>query len=280
LHAEGGPPQVVHLHGRYDRPKSLVLTEQAYVDRYVTSDDARRKLLAIFLTYPVVFVGFSMDDPDLSQIMREVAARLGKLGGAEHHFGIFGYRTLAEKEAIRRRMQDKFGVCVIFYEIENLGPDPARPGRNLEGHDKLIEVLEYLSHRERPPPDHATKRVEANVGGDQADPQKGRWGGQSSAGGFSVRVEKLDQEGQSWVEFALIVSRDDGRALEGEVVFHLHHTFDRQTVKVRAAGKREARLERWAYGAFTVGVEVVEAGVRLEIDLAEQGELPGWFRNR
>jgi hypothetical protein len=85
LHSSGGAPQVVHLHGKYDEAASLVLTERAYVSRYVTSDDARRKLLAIFLTYPVVFAGFSMDDPDLSQIMREVAARLGDLDGTPHH---------------------------------------------------------------------------------------------------------------------------------------------------------------------------------------------------
>lgn len=281
LHTDGGRPQVVHLHGKYDRPKTLVLTEQAYVDRYVTSDDARRKLLAIFLTYPVVFVGFSMDDPDLSQIMREVAARLGKRRGAEHHYGIFGYRSLAEKEAIRRRMQDKFGVCVIFYEIENLGPDPDRPGRSREGHDKLNGVLEYLAHGERPPPDYAKKRREMNPKRDDADPQKGQWGGEEVSANFAVTVEKLDEEHGKWLEFALVVKRRDGKPFTENVVFHLHDTFAQSRVPMEVTGKAEARLKRWAYGAFTAGVELERSGERLEIDLAQQKDVfPAWFRNQ
>lgn len=276
LHTGGGP-RVAHLHGKYDNADSLVLTERDYVDRYIKSDDARRKLLAIFLTYPVVFIGFSMDDPDLSQIMREVAARLGRLEGAAHHYGIFGFRSLGEKEAIRRRMQEKFGVCVIFYPIVKT-KDP-QTGRRGEDHSGLVEILNFLRTGERPPPDDATKtRLEKGVH-DDADPQKGRWGGLSSRGGFKVTVEKLDSEGRDWVEFALVVRRDDGRPFSGRVTFHLHDSFTRSKVPLKVDGKAEARLVRWAYGAFTVGVEI-EGGPLLEIDLAEQEIFPGWFRSR
>ena len=45
---------VVYLHGRFDeRGDGIVMTESSYVARYIASDDARRKLMAIFLTHPV-----------------------------------------------------------------------------------------------------------------------------------------------------------------------------------------------------------------------------------
>ena len=73
----------VHLHGRLLAPKKrggtrpdstmqIVLTETDYVRRYVTSEAARKKLFAIFATQRVVFIGFSVEDPELNQILREV----------------------------------------------------------------------------------------------------------------------------------------------------------------------------------------------------------------
>lgn len=278
LHTGDGDPRVAHLHGKYDDGDSLVLTEKQYVDRYVLDEDARRKLLAIFLTYPVVFVGFSLDDPDLSQIMREVAARLGELDGAVHHYGIFGFRTLPEKEAIQRRMRDKFGMSVIFYEILTTR-DPRNRRRKIEDHSGLLEILRYLDTGERPPPGYASKRREEIDAIDAADTQKGRWGGLEAAGGFRVTVEKLAQEGRSWVEFALVVTREDGAAFTDDAVFHLHDSFTRSKVTVKVTDKPEARLVRWAFGAFTVGVELKRSGVRLEIDLAEKDVFPAWFRD-
>ena len=35
-----------------------------------------------------------------------------------------------------------------------------------------------------------------------------------------------------------------------------------------------------AYGAFTIGVEVIDEKLKLELDLATQPELPMWFRRR
>jgi hypothetical protein len=41
-----------------------------------------------------------------------------------------------------------------------------------------------------------------------------------------------------------------------------------------------AELERYAYGAFTVGAEVIGVDVRLELDLAELKSAPRAFRLR
>jgi SIR2-like domain len=99
-------PCVVYLHGRFDRPADVILTETSY--RIYLDDVFQRRLLAIFMTQPVVFVGFSMADPELAQLMRVVRATVG--AGTARHFGIFGYHTTDERELIQRRMRDKFGV--------------------------------------------------------------------------------------------------------------------------------------------------------------------------
>jgi hypothetical protein len=101
------PCRVVYLHGRYDRPQDIVFTETSYVDRYIKDTDARQGLLAIFMTHPVVFVGFSMNDPDLANLMREVTARL--VSSEPCHLALIGFETHEDRDLIRERMRGKFG---------------------------------------------------------------------------------------------------------------------------------------------------------------------------
>jgi hypothetical protein len=69
------------------------------------------------------------------------------------------------------------------------------------------------------------------------------------------------------------------RPLTLPVVFHLHPTF-RQTALQRDAVDGVAELVVVAWGAFTVGAEIVGEDVRLELDLAEIPEAPAEFKNR
>ncbi len=47
---------LVYLHGRYDNPSRIVLSERDYQDAYVRSDETSRRLFALFSLRPVVFV--------------------------------------------------------------------------------------------------------------------------------------------------------------------------------------------------------------------------------
>lgn len=269
-------PWIVYLHGRYHEPSNVVLTESSYVRRYIKDEDARRKLLAIFFTHPVVFVGFSMEDPDLGQLMREVATRLGEGG---HHYAIMSYRTEDEREAIDRRMEGKFGIKVIFYRskaddhsalttlLRALGPETISvPAAAMELSDTLAASAEAVGVSTSPV--------------DPTDPHKGQFGGTASNGSFTVSAEPLN-DGEDWLEFRLVVTAQNGAQLEDgeEVVFHLHPTFRRDVIKVTAK-KGRATLKLTGYGAFTTGVEIPARGVRLELDLSEIQALPDWFRER
>src|SRR5262245_41996093 len=67
---------LIYLHGRFDDPAKIVLSDSDYRDRYIENDRARKKLFAMFATKPIVFLGFSLEDPDFMLVFREVGASL------------------------------------------------------------------------------------------------------------------------------------------------------------------------------------------------------------
>ncbi|HEX6747020.1 MAG TPA: SIR2 family protein [Longimicrobium sp.] len=120
----------VHLHGRWDRPDSIVLSDADYTRRYVQSDDTPKKLFAIFALRRFVFIGFSLSDPDLMAVLREVAARIGGVGA--RHFALVGYERGENLEMHRSRFMSKFGVAPVFFETT---------GRDFTGLPLLIRAL-------------------------------------------------------------------------------------------------------------------------------------------
>ena len=118
---------------------------------------------------------------------------------------------------------------------------------------------------------------------DDDDPHKGQWGGEAEAAGrrLSAKVEPIDGSNE-WFDVSLRVeSTDRERPLTGRVRFHLHPTFARSVVTVKAR-EGVAQLERVAWGAFTAGVEVLDdhPPTRLELDLAQLPSAPAAFRRR
>jgi len=114
------------------------------------------------------------------------------------------------------------------------------------------------------------------------DNQKNQWGGQSRRGGrmLLASVEESTNNSENfWIK--LTVRPVQGApAIEGAVRFHLHKTYPRETVIVQPVNG-EAHIERYAYGAFTVGAEVMdEPDTFLELDLSQLQEVPEKFRSR
>jgi len=113
------------------------------------------------------------------------------------------------------------------------------------------------------------------VDAESDDPNKGKFGEQRERDGYrlSAEVTAVPQTSgvflvHSWVE--AVPGRPPLR--DGTlVIFHLHPTFGTEPVEVAAAGG-VATLDRLAWGAFTIGVEV--EGVRLELDLASPKDVP------
>lgn len=282
MHLKDTTRHLVYLHGRYDRPESIVLSERDYVRRYVASDETPRKLFTLFATQRVVFVGFSLNDPDLTFVLRSVNAAFGALEA--QHFLLAPIGDDEDESVERRKFSGKHGVAPIFFRKEPAKPFAALP-RILTGVAKLLgdwkdggigieELTERVFASSR---SVSTKRRKT----DPDDPHKGFAGGKATSAGVRLSGRVKPTEELDWFEIKLEVQATTAKARLGRYVeFYLHPTFhpakERVTVK-----NGKAVWTGHAYGAFTVGVRTA-AGTRLELDLAElpAGDAPKKFRER
>jgi hypothetical protein len=68
-----GVGETYHIHGSAKDPESIVLTEQDYVQFKDRNPYLAAKLLTIFVEHPILFVGYSLSDPDITQILVSIA---------------------------------------------------------------------------------------------------------------------------------------------------------------------------------------------------------------
>jgi NAD-dependent SIR2 family protein deacetylase len=304
---EGRARRCVYLHGRVGRPDGIVLSDEDYTTRYVRQDDAQKRLFALFAMQRVVFVGFSLSDPDLMAILRQVNASMG-LGTRARHFALMGVDGSVDREVHRNRLQRKFGIAPVFYDSANGHAQLDDVLRRLEaqaprwrgGHDApqpnqvtpTPAAPSTSGPRRRPPaPPAAVTGVAPAVASPaerpplaplpaitvRDDPQQGRFGGRASDGAREL-VATVRAGGRGWFAVQLLVRPVGGSApITGTARFHLHDTFHPDRVDVAATGG-VVRLDLEAYGAFTVGVELPDERRRLELDLASLADAPLEFR--
>jgi SIR2-like domain len=108
------PRRYVYLHGRFDNPATVILTEQDYQDRYLRDGDTTDARLSHLFGRRILFAGFSLSDMDIMAIFRRMKARLGF--EAPRHFALIALDTSREDPwAARTFLNDKYGVDPIFY---------------------------------------------------------------------------------------------------------------------------------------------------------------------
>lgn len=103
----------VYLHGRYNAPEALILTENDYKTHYAPHGDAWQRLFALLATRRLISFGFSLSDWDFMAVFREVQARLG--AGGPRHFALLASDGQPDPATVRRRLRGKFGVDPVFY---------------------------------------------------------------------------------------------------------------------------------------------------------------------
>lgn len=64
---------IVKLHGRIDRPETLVITQRDYSRYFRTHAPVAQQLSALLATKTLLFVGYSTDDPAFTQLFEEIA---------------------------------------------------------------------------------------------------------------------------------------------------------------------------------------------------------------
>jgi SIR2-like protein/pYEATS domain-containing protein involved in immunity len=297
LEHDGDERYLIYLHGCITNPSSIVLTDRDYTQRYLRSDAAVRKLFAIFAMQRIVIFGFSLSDPDLMAILRQVTGALGFQ--SPRHFAFMGAHAGEEREIDRRRLRTKFGIEAIFYDKANK-------------HEQLRLLMNELLRRcgrEVPPPPAASptlrdSAIRVAVEGPSGpaheqeteewavpvpaptpcpeDPNKGQFGGLAECNGRRLTaVVKAVRDDPDWFTVIVTVrSTDPSRPLTGLVTFHLHPTFQPTVISEMADGSGTATVELISYGAFTIGAEVDGGATRLELDLASDLSAPERFRLR
>jgi hypothetical protein len=104
-----GEPVFVQLHGSTDQMSDIVLTRTDFARATTVGRAVYDALRALSLTSTILFVGYSLDDPDI-QLVLQAVGRPGTV--PEVHF------MLAPKPASASRIQvfkESFGVSVLSY---------------------------------------------------------------------------------------------------------------------------------------------------------------------
>lgn len=95
--------EIYKIHGSMDNPESMVLEEADYVKLAETQDYLAAKLLTIFMEYPIIFIGYSLNDPDIKlsscrfraasvlTILRCLESALSSLLGRKRNLNSFVY---------------------------------------------------------------------------------------------------------------------------------------------------------------------------------------------
>ena len=295
LDYESSERYLIYLHGCIGDPSTIILTDRDYTKRYLRSDAAVKKLFAIFAMQRIVIFGFSLSDPDLMAILRQVTGSLGFQ--SPRHFAFIGIHPNEEREIDRRRLRTKFGIEAIFYDkadkhaqlrllmdemlrrcgakqpasIEQASVASGEPiDRTVQAEIPVTSTMDTPGTLEsRPPPC-------------PEDPHKGQFGGRAERNQRRLAATvKAIPDDPDWFTVALTVfSTDPTRPLKGKVTFHLHPTFEPRDLTEQVDSTGVARAELISYGAFTVGARADDGATELELDLAMDPSAPETFRQR
>jgi hypothetical protein len=67
-----GIAEIYKIHGCCSKPESIVITERDYVDFAQKNAYLAAKILTLFLEHPVVFIGYSISDKNIENIMKAI----------------------------------------------------------------------------------------------------------------------------------------------------------------------------------------------------------------
>jgi hypothetical protein len=111
------------------------------------------------------------------------------------------------------------------------------------------------------------------------DPNKGRFGGRRSRGGFELRAEFKPASNKNWIRITLTVATSRELSKDAVVEFFLHDSF--RPSRVQAIFRNgAARQAVTSWGGFTVGAWIPSEKVELELDLAREPGAPKIIRAR
>ena len=119
---------ILHIHGRCHPSREIVLTETDYQQHY-RRDDYRRTLETILVATPVLFIGFSLTDPDFKYLLRELSAIFKRR--AQEHYALLLMPDDPVLVVSQRLEFEALNIRVVFYPV-GLNHDHSARTRLLE----------------------------------------------------------------------------------------------------------------------------------------------------
>lgn len=126
-----GIAEIYKIHGSVARPKSLVITEQDYEMFNAKGKYLAAKLMTIFMEYPIIFIGYSLTDTNIQQILEDIVACL-----PEEKFA-----TLQERFVFVDYQKGATGVTVSTHSINLNGKLLSMTKLTLEDFGLLYNAL-------------------------------------------------------------------------------------------------------------------------------------------
>jgi hypothetical protein len=139
--ATGTHTQIVKFHGDFEDDRSLVLTESDYFDRLSFDSPLDVKLRADALGRTVLFIGYSMTDPNIRLLLHKLW-QTWKYSGYERDRPR-SYVYMAKPSRIQEAILDSWGITVLTGEADD-------PGEALTAFLSDLRVLVDTRNREAP----------------------------------------------------------------------------------------------------------------------------------
>lgn len=117
-----GIAEIYKIHGSVTRPESIVINQEDYTAFRSKGKYLAAKLMTIFMEYPIIFIGYSISDPNIQEILSDIVECMP-----------------GEKVKVLR---DRF----VFVEYNALTDKAIISGHSMVIRDKVIEMTKIELH--------------------------------------------------------------------------------------------------------------------------------------
>lgn len=133
-------------HGRIDKADTIILSREDYRRIQYGSKSITTCLEHLFVSRPIVYIGFSLKDPDFLMIKDQITATYN--GYEREHFAILPDIS----EMMKQFWRDNYGINIISYKtIENEVINDSGQKIKQRSHELLLELLKNILEELHPP---------------------------------------------------------------------------------------------------------------------------------
>ena len=130
---------IFHPHGTADRINTIIFSREDYRKVLFNSPSVLTSLEHLFLSRPVVYVGFGLRDPDFMMIKDQIASTYQ--GGEREHVAIVADAS----DMMCEFWRENYGVHLVSYRTDDVMNTAKADKKKLrEGHGALLELLDEI----------------------------------------------------------------------------------------------------------------------------------------